>query len=87
MAFLFPIYYAQNPIGTTSEPCEHTFGELRRDEREFTMYRLLQLVEKQYLEDKSYVRKQLERLHITDNCTPQFGGVITHVSELYDMTE
>ena len=29
MAFLFPIYYAQNPIGNTSEPCEHIFGELR----------------------------------------------------------
>ena len=44
MAFLFPIYYAQNPIGNTSEPCEHIFGELRWDEREFTMYRLLRLV-------------------------------------------
>ena len=51
------------------------------------MYRFIQFFEKQYLEDKSYVQKQLERLHITDNCTPQFGGVITHVSELYDMTE
>ena len=33
VAFLFPISYVQNPRGTTTEPCEHTFVGLRRDER------------------------------------------------------
>ena len=46
MAFLFPIYDVQNPRGTTTEPCEHTLGGLSRDEREFIIYCLIQLVEK-----------------------------------------
>ena len=33
VAFLFPISDVQNPRGTTTDPCEHTFGGLRRYER------------------------------------------------------
>ena len=33
MAFLFPRYDVQNTRVTTTEPCEHTFVGLRRDER------------------------------------------------------
>ena len=38
MAFLFPIPDVQNKRGNTTEPCDHTFGGLRRDERKFTKY-------------------------------------------------
>ena len=34
MAFLFPISDVQNPRGTTTDPCEHTFGGLSRYERD-----------------------------------------------------
>ena len=38
MEFLFPRYDVQNPRGTTTDTCEHTFCGQRRDARYFKMY-------------------------------------------------
>ena len=46
MEFFFPISDVKNTRVTTTGPCEHTFGGIQIDEREFTIYRLIQLVEK-----------------------------------------
>ena len=43
MPFLFLCYDFQSPRLATSESYEHTFGNYRKGEREFTFQRLLQL--------------------------------------------
>ena len=60
MEFLFPRYDVQNKRGTTTEPCEHTFGGLHRYEREFTMYHLLQLVEKLHQKTRDMYESNLK---------------------------
>ena len=58
--FLFPRSDVQNPRGTKTEPREHIFGGLRRDEREFTMYSLIQLVEKLHWKTRAMYESNLK---------------------------